>query len=161
MSAAAAAAGPPEAQPLDCPACGSPSSRPWGSKNGCALSICRTCGTIFTWVLEIAATQVYDHYYDSARFEILAVVEASLEQLVRSCEESRCPGRWPDVVHGEALLCVAQRLGLDCYGSEVSARVLDYGRSQGGWSPPDAARTSGLPRPARRGPHDRANRARA
>jgi SAM-dependent methyltransferase len=116
-----------------CPACHAAGAREWARKNGCGLKRCPACGTIFAEPERSGETrELYDGYYDRARFEIDAAVESSLESLVRSFAASRITGRWLDVGYGEgALLHIAQRHGWSCHGTEVSPRVLDYGRRQG------------------------------
>jgi SAM-dependent methyltransferase len=74
---------------------------------------------------------LYDHYYERARFTTPATVIASLEVLVGSAERFRKTGRWLDIGYGEgSLLTVAERHGWACHGSEVSPHALEYGRQR-------------------------------
>lgn len=95
---------------------------------------CGRCGTLFTLTKSIGAEirALYDHYYDRASFSTPPTAEASLERFVRSAEFFRKTGRWLDFGYGEGgLLAVAERHGWTCYGIEVSAPVLEYGRERG------------------------------
>lgn len=117
-----------------CPACGHDRGRPWGAKNGFPLSQCSRCRVIFTRppAEGLVLQDLYDHYYDAARFTLPPVTEASLEQLVRSCEPFRRAGLWLDVGFGEGgLLSIAERHGWKCYGTEVSPAALGYGTRRG------------------------------
>lgn len=118
-----------------CLACGSNSRRMVGSKNQFALWKCLHCGTIFTrdQAAQEVLTDLYDHYYDAASFEMNPVAAQSLERVVLSFERFRSTARILDIGFGEGgLLQVAERLGWQCYGTEISPRSLAYG-SQRGW----------------------------
>jgi SAM-dependent methyltransferase len=117
-----------------CPACRSTQHKLWDHKSAYRLFCCSTCGVIFT--PDRADTEViselYDHYYDRAHFEIPSVVAASLDRLVASMEGCRHTGRWLDIGFGEGgLLSIAHRHSWSCYGTEISPAALAYGARQG------------------------------
>jgi len=117
-----------------CPACRGRLHRPLGSKDDYAMSQCSTCRVIFLNVRagNDAIAELYDHYYERARFELPAVAAASLERLAGSFERFRKTNRWLDVGYGEGgLLGIAHHHGWDCYGTEVSPQALDYGQGRG------------------------------
>ena len=115
-----------------CPACCSEDSTAWGEKDGFLFRRCRSCGTLATD--PGAAQDLYDHYYDRASFTTPAVVRASLQRLVLSAERYRVSGRWLDIGFGEGgLLEAAAAQGWQCYGTEVSERVLEHARARGFW----------------------------
>lgn len=123
----------PESNP-PCLACGSRERRLAGSKNQFALWKCLSCGTIFTsnQVAPESLTDLYDHYYDAAHFEMASVVTQSLERVVLSFERFRSTGRILDIGFGEGgLLQVAEKHDWQCYGTEISPRSLAYGAKQG------------------------------
>lgn len=75
---------------------------------------------------------LYDHYYDRARFEISPPVRTSLKQLARSFESFRETGRWLDIGFGEgAILKIAEENGWKCYGTDIAPVALAYGASRG------------------------------
>jgi SAM-dependent methyltransferase len=124
-----------------CLACGGKQHRLVGSKNQFGLWKCLCCGTIFTCDQAPTAMleELYDHYYDAARFELLGVVAKSLERVVLSFESFRSTGRILDIGFGEGgLLQVAEKNGWECYGTELSPRSLEYG-VQRGWIVTDKA----------------------
>src|SRR4030095_144710 len=119
---------------IACPACRSLQHRPLGSKNDYAMSECSTCRAIFLIVQagKDAITELYDHYYERARFELPSAAAAALERLAESIEPFRQTNRWLDVGYGEGgLLNIAQHHGWNCYGTEVSPQALGYGKQQG------------------------------
>lgn len=120
--------------PRICPACQSRQFRPFGNRSGYEFTACRRCGTVFTTV-DGASEQVrelYDHYYDAARFELSPAAAASLDRLVRSCEQHWLTGRWLDIGYGEGgLLSRVEEHGWQCYGLELSPRALDFGAERG------------------------------
>lgn len=119
---------------IACPACRSLVHRHLGRKDDYKLSECSICRIIF---LNVQADrdevrELYDHYYERARFELPPAAAASLERLVRSNEPFRKTNRWLDVGFGEGgLLGIAQHHGWFCYGTEVSPQALGYGQAQG------------------------------
>ena len=119
---------------IACPACCSLLYRNMGSKDEYAMLQCSTCRVIFLNVPagNDAVTELYDRYYERARFEIPAAAAASLERLVKSTEPFRKTNRWLDVGYGEGgLLGIAQHHAWNCYGKEVSPQALGYGQEQG------------------------------
>lgn len=117
-----------------CPACLWPSLTPWGEKDGFPISRCTRCGGLSTPPARGAdlVAALYEHYYDRATFGIPAAARLSLDRLVRSAEQFRRNGCWLDVGFGEgALLTLAEAHGWSCYGTEVSARALEFGRERG------------------------------
>lgn len=119
---------------LHCLACGSQEHWFAGNKNQFELWKCLRCGTIFTCdqVAQEALTDLYDHYYDAAHFEMPSVVTQSLERVILSFEPFRSTGRILDMGFGEGgLLQVAEKHGWKCYGTEISPRSLEYGTNQG------------------------------
>jgi SAM-dependent methyltransferase len=106
----------------------------WNQKRAFRLLRCSVCGVIYTPDRPgtEAFSELYDHYYDRARFEIPSVVAASLDRLVVSMERYRLTGRWLDIGFGEGgLLSIARRHSWSCYGTEVSPAALEYGARQG------------------------------
>jgi SAM-dependent methyltransferase len=117
-----------------CPACGATERRRLGEKNACALWHCAHCGVIFVnaWVDDGALTELYDHYYDEARFETPAATILAYERLARTGARFRQSGRWLDIGYGEGgLLAVAEAHGWSCYGAEVAPPALAYGARHG------------------------------
>jgi SAM-dependent methyltransferase len=90
--------------------------------------------------------ELYDHYYDRARFEIPPAVAASLEQLAISFASFRQTGRWLDVGYGEGgLLKIVEHHGWRCYGAEISPPALEYGHQMGWIVTADAETDSRFP----------------
>jgi 2-polyprenyl-3-methyl-5-hydroxy-6-metoxy-1,4-benzoquinol methylase len=124
---------------LRCSACRGNRTRRLGEKNQYPIWECLRCGTLFTksWAGKGGNNtdeirELYDHYYDRARFEIHPVAAASSERLVRSFERFRTDGRWLDIGYGEGgLLEIAGQNGWACYGMEVSPPALQYGERRG------------------------------
>lgn len=124
---------------LRCTACHGERTRLLGNKDRYPFWECLRCGTLFTkpWAGEGGENNdeirdLYDHYYDRARFEIHPVAAASSERLVRSFERFRTEGRWLDIGYGEGgLLEIAGQNGWTCYGMEISPPVLQYGERRG------------------------------
>jgi len=117
-----------------CPACCGRLLRPLGSKDDYGMSQCSKCRVVFLdgQAGSQATAELYDHYYDRARFDLPAAAEASLERLAGSIEPFRKTSRWLDVGYGEGgLLGIAHRQGWHCYGTEVSTQALSYGQKQG------------------------------
>jgi SAM-dependent methyltransferase len=114
-----------------CPGCGATELQQFGYKSGYLLWRCITCGIVFASVRDykMAVDELYEHYYDRARFSTSAVVVATLERLVRSCEPFRATNRWLDVGFGEGgMLEVASRLGWLSYGTEISPAAIEFGK---------------------------------
>ena len=125
---------------VSCPACHGFRQRLRGQKDGHGVWECRRCGALFVPTASSSAAlhELYDHYYERARFTTPATVIASLEVLVGSAERFRKTGRWLDVGYGEgSLLTVAERHGWACHGSEVSPHALEYGRQRAWVVTPD------------------------
>ncbi|MCW5970263.1 MAG: class I SAM-dependent methyltransferase [Blastocatellales bacterium] len=117
-----------------CPACGVSKVSSFGLKGGYPLGRCDGCGTIFAPVDGATGKtrELYEHYYNSVRFDLPATAAATLERLVRSCERYRSLGRWLDIGYGEGgLLRIVESHGWKCHGTELSPQALDFGRSQG------------------------------
>jgi SAM-dependent methyltransferase len=117
-----------------CPACGTDKVESVGHKNGYAFSKCAECHVVFTTVRDHgeAVADLYDHYYDNARFAPPPVVEASLDRLVRSFGPFRNTNRWLDIGYGEGvLLGIAEGRGWDCSGTEISPQAIEYGQQRG------------------------------
>jgi 2-polyprenyl-3-methyl-5-hydroxy-6-metoxy-1,4-benzoquinol methylase len=98
------------------------------------LSECRRCGALFPrpGPLSVVTSDLYDRYYERAEFVTAPTAIASLERLAGYAERFRRTGRWLDLGYGEgALLAIAEQRGWNCYGVEVSERVLEYGRRRG------------------------------
>lgn len=118
----------------NCPACGQGAQLgPHGEKHGHALWRCRSCGAVSAQAgsADVTSSDLYDRYYDHARFATPPTVVFSLERLVRFAEQFRTVGRWLDLGYGEGgLLTIAERHGWACYGTEVSGRALEHGREQ-------------------------------
>lgn len=133
---------------VQCPACGGTSAERFGCKNHYTLWRCLPCGTVF--INEVTdkreLDQLYDHYYDGARFEIPSVVARSLERLVASFEPLRQTGRWLDIGYGEGgLLSIAEQHGWQCYGTEISPPALAYGQQRGWTVSADAEQDARFP----------------
>lgn len=130
---------PGKGQDERCSACGGDRAIQLGEKNHYRLWKCRRCGSIYTksWAGEKGPESddiqdLYEHYYDRARFETHPVAAASYDRLVRSFERYRSSGRWLDVGYGEGgLLEVAAQHGWACYGLEVSPSALQYAERRG------------------------------
>lgn len=128
-----------EAREERCSACGGESARWLGEKNGYRLWKCCRCASIYTkpWAGEQGhksheIKDLYDHYYDRARFEIHPVAATSYERLVASFTSYRSSGRWLDVGYGEGgLLEIAAQHGWVCHGVEISPAALQYGERRG------------------------------
>src|SRR5512143_3967802 len=119
---------------LSCPACSGIRHQPLGSKYDYPMSQCSACRIIFlnAQAGKAAVTQLYDHYYERAQFEIPAAATASLQRLARSMDPFRQTNRWLDVGYGEGgMLGIAQHHGWRCYGTEVSPQALGYGEERG------------------------------
>ena len=123
--------------PLGCPVCHQRVIRGLGEKQGHLLWVCSACHLIFAHpdLLDREAVQArYQGHHENAPFVTPPTALASLERLVRSAEPYRHTGRWLDFGYGEGgLLEVAERHRWRCYGVEISARALEYGRRHG-WS---------------------------
>ncbi|MCS6806067.1 MAG: class I SAM-dependent methyltransferase [Acidobacteriota bacterium] len=133
---------------MRCPACQAHRSVRFGCKNQHALWRCLACGTVFINAVtnHRDLSELYEHYYDGARFEIPPVVARSLERLVMSCDSWRQTGRWLDVGYGEGgLLTIAQQHGWQCYGTEISPPALAYGQERGWIVAADAERDARFP----------------
>ena len=119
---------------MNCPACSNEQYCLFGSKNCFDHRKCLCCGTIFTRT-EIKTNtleDLYDHYYDQARFELSSVVAHSLERQVLSFVPFRSSGKILDIGFGEGgLLQIAEGQNWQCYGTEISPRSLEYGAQQG------------------------------
>jgi 2-polyprenyl-3-methyl-5-hydroxy-6-metoxy-1,4-benzoquinol methylase len=119
---------------LNCLACGGSEQRWAGNKNQLELWKCMCCGMIFMrqQVAAEALEELYDHYYDSARFETPPVVAQSLARQIASFASYRVAGRILDIGFGEGgLLRIAEQQGWQCYGTEVSPQALAYGATRG------------------------------
>jgi SAM-dependent methyltransferase len=117
-----------------CPACQGSASQPLGTKGGAPLQLCASCGTIYAGTRPPAEAldELYDHYYDRARFELHPVIAASLDRLARCVASFRSTNRWLDVGYGEGgLLTVVEQQGWCCHGTEVSPAALKYGHERG------------------------------
>ena len=122
---------------VKCPACLSEKSAKVGDKNNYSINQCADCQTLFAEVaFENEKTvnevqELYDHYYDSAKFALHPAVELSLQKAVRSFEKFRQTGRLLDIGFGEGgLLTVAEKNAWECYGTELSPQSLKYGRER-------------------------------
>lgn len=117
-----------------CPACAESHGRLLGHKESCALSECIRCSTVFMSAQANghSVKELYNHYYDQARFELPAAAAASLELLAKSFAQFRQTGRWMDTGYGEGgLLSVAEQNGWNCYGTDISPHALEYGQKRG------------------------------
>jgi SAM-dependent methyltransferase len=125
-----------------CPACLGARYDSAGEKGGCALRVCRGCGTISAEAVRVETASIdalYDHYYDGAEFGLPPASGLALEELVRSFEPFRTDGRWMDMGFGEGgVLRLAERAGWACSGVERSPRALAFGRERG-WTVADSA----------------------
>src|SRR5262249_55429731 len=95
---------------------------------------CQACGVIFTIDQANSAevSELYEHYYDRADFQLPGAASASLDRLVDSLKSCRGTGRWLDIGYGEGgLLRIAQRRGWTCFGTEISPVALEFGALQG------------------------------
>jgi len=124
---------------IKCPACLSETFISAGDKNQYPLNCCADCKTLFAEVVfenEKTAGEVqelYDHYYDAAKFSLHPVVEIALQKAVGSFEKFRKTGKLLDIGFGEGgLLTVAEKNGWECYGTELSPQSLKYG-SERNW----------------------------
>lgn len=120
----------------DCPACGSDRHQVLGHKGNHKLSKCLHCRSIFLVIAEESGVskELYDHYYDQARFDIPSATAASYERLGISFAPFRSVGRWLDIGYGEGgLLKSVESQGWRCYGTELSPRALKYGE-RCGWT---------------------------
>jgi 2-polyprenyl-3-methyl-5-hydroxy-6-metoxy-1,4-benzoquinol methylase len=116
-----------------CPACGR-AGRPFGIKDSYSLVVCSGCSTVHTLQFDAEAEidDLYDSYYDNAKFTTSAAAERSLAMLVESCEGYRKTGNWLDVGFGEGgLLEIVGSRNWRCFGTEVSKRALDFGTDRG------------------------------
>lgn len=121
-------------QKTDCPACHCQKGRLLGTCNDYAQWQCDRCRTVFAGIRagSESASQLYDHYYDQARFEISPVVAVSLDRLVCSFSSFRVTGRVLDIGYGEGgLLRIAGNQGWKCYGADISPTALKYGENNG------------------------------
>lgn len=121
-------------QKAECPACHCQQGLLLGDKNGYAQWQCHRCGTVFTGIRagRESTAELYDHYYDFARFEIPPVVAASLDGLVCSFNSFRLTGHILDIGYGEGgLLKIAGKHGWKCYGTDISPAALKYGENNG------------------------------
>lgn len=124
---------PRDVRPNGCPACnGAALLRRRGEKRSHTLWECRQCGVLFADSAPNRNGNLYERYYDQARFVTPPTVVASLQRLVCFAEQFRVNGRWLDFGYGEGgLLAIAERSGWSCYGVEISDRPLEHGRLQG------------------------------
>lgn len=125
-----------------CPACDGSAPRLLGTKDGHHVWRCAACDVVFSRVLpaDVGREHLYDEYYRQSQFAVPATVQASLAQLVRSAARFRRTGRWLDMGYGEgALLKAAEQEGWQCYRTELSSPVLEYGRQRGWAVTADAA----------------------
>ena len=121
-------------QELECPACSSDIAFIIGSKNEYHLRQCKKCCTIFSDVrIEKKSDarevrEMYDNYYNSAKFELLPATEKSLQKTVESFEIFRQTEKFLDIGFGEGgMLKIAQKNNWQCYGTELSPHSLKYG----------------------------------
>lgn len=122
---------------IKCPACLSEKRARAGDKNQYSINCCADCQTLYAEVAfenEKTADEVqelYDHYYDSAKFALHPVVEISLQKAVKSFEKFRQTGKLLDIGFGEGgLLTVAEKNGWQCFGTELSPQSLKYGEER-------------------------------
>lgn len=128
----------PTASAICCPACHSRKFTRTGEKNDYFLNRCANCRTLFAELnIENEKTadevqELYDHYYDSAKFKLNPVVEQSLQIACESFEPFRQTGKLLDIGFGEGgLLSVAEKNKWQCYGTELSPQSLEYGAEKG------------------------------
>ena len=117
-----------------CPGCLAASPRVCGVKNRYRLAWCSRCGVTFAPdpADPDEVRDMYDHYYDRPRQTIPASTQASLDNLVASCDRFRRTGRWLDIGYGEGFLLSAAECGRwSCFGTEVSPTALEFGSGQG------------------------------
>jgi 2-polyprenyl-3-methyl-5-hydroxy-6-metoxy-1,4-benzoquinol methylase len=120
-----------------CPACHRQNSVNIGMKNSYPLLKCGSCKTIFAEIStegEKSAgemQELYDHYYDGAKYELPKAAEISLSKMVDSFAGYRQTGNFVDIGFGEGgMLSVAERKGWNCFGTELSPHSLKYGESR-------------------------------
>lgn len=123
---------------LSCPACHSSEFSRKGEKNDYFLNQCARCRTLFAELnVENEKTagemqELYDHYYDFAKFKLNPAVEMSLQKACESFEPFRLTGKLLDIGFGEGgLLSVAEKNNWECYGTELSPQSLEYGDKKG------------------------------
>lgn len=136
-----------------CPACLSEKSVSAGAKNEYSINQCAACRTLFAEVAfedEKTAGEVqelYDHYYDAAKFDLHPAVAISLQKVMDSFEAFRQTGKLLDIGFGEGgLLRVAEKNNWACYGTELSPQSLKYGEEQGWTVSKDALNDSRFPK---------------
>lgn len=71
---------------------------------------------------------LYDHYDDFANYQLSKATEISLLQIVSSFENFRKTNHFLEIGFGEGgMLFVAEKNGWNCFGTEFSPQVLNYG----------------------------------
>ena len=123
---------PPGSRP--CPACDGNKARYLGRKDDYDLLRCRGCGTLFTSLLPGASgAKDYDDYYVPENLTIPDFINARLDEIVDSFAPYRKSNRLLDLGCGTGVLMqAASRAGWDAEGVEISAKAVEYVRSQGG-----------------------------
>lgn len=122
----------------NCPVCLSEESISFGTKNNLSLKRCKSCQTVFADVnfenseVTDKTTEIYNHYYDNAKFKLSDTVEKSLQKIVKTFETSRKTNNLIDIGFGEGgLLSVAEKNNWKCFGTELSPQSLKHGNERG------------------------------
>jgi SAM-dependent methyltransferase len=116
----------------NCPACGSVSLRPAGSRLPSDLQRCGACGLVF-FVTRPTETALIEHYQNyPVTGSVPQITVKRYEELLRSFEPFRSTGKMLDVGCGEGFfLASAQKAGWEVYGTEFADIYLPICISKG------------------------------
>lgn len=113
-----------------CPLCGAVDARPLFVKDGHAYEQCRRCGLPSRGGEAVEPS--YHDYLPSLTRELPALTRRRYEDILRTLEPYRRTGRYLDVGCGGGFFVeVAQELGWEAEGLEVSEAAVAFGRERG------------------------------
>jgi SAM-dependent methyltransferase len=115
-----------------CPACAATEADARGEKNGCALGMCRACGTIYALWAGEGTTLDYDGYYAESNLSAPDFIAGRLDEIFAGFAAYRSTNRLLDIGCGAgSLLQAARRAGWDAEGQEVSKPAAEHVRGEG------------------------------
>jgi len=118
-----------------CPVCEEPSEAVrFGEKNGFGFWRCGRCACRFAGRLPSRAelNAYYETYYPSAGVTLPEFLRVRLAEIVAGFRPYRRTGKLLDVGFGAGLLLsAAHQAGWECWGTELSAQMVEAGRAQG------------------------------
>lgn len=116
-----------------CPACGSNTRKPIGSKNGFEIFVCSKCSTLYTGHVPVEAeTQDYDGYYSDSNLSVPEFIRDRVNEIVGDFSIYRECNRLLDIGFGAGtVLEAASKLEWNVFGLEVSRPAVDRARKRG------------------------------